>query len=521
MSNPKLLFRVHRERAALIQSLDDDEALETLADFNDDPSDPHKIDRITGSVEDVDMSIKILGEALEQLTDPYAEARIHVISNATCALLEAENIPISREIPHLAKTLKMLFECRYKWFEKTQSAEHKEMTIEALNKVVNSVSDCTTRYKIWTMAEGLSYRFQLTGCLEDLDAAIEALADLVEDPDASSTTCKDNLTKIYYICRLAEELMRRLYATYSREGLVRLVTVVQEGCCCESDSPAARLRLALLAVHAAMSLGEWGVSHYFHKKALKLLPLVTARSLKHSDGHYNLGMDSPSGIISSSRAAALALNSGRSAQQALRLVELGRGVVASMLFEMHGDISQFREKHPDLTRESESLRDELGMPWSMEAASGNPSHIIGVIALAARSQRRRETESGSTRRLCWSGFGTSLRDLFSMLLATNSQFLAIIGLMLRGSKTVIDRVRSSYATTIKTLLQARRHHLIRGHAESRKAVLVAMEDTPDLGRLHHAVDEVNVVRDLCRSLKVDPITPSPHKDDVLRHLQDC
>lgn len=61
-------------------------------------------------------------------------------------------------------------------------------------------------------------------------------------------------------------------------------------------------------------------------------------------------------------AAATALNAGKEAHLALELLELGRGVIATLLLEMRTDISDLHNKHPELAKILKSLRDELDSP---------------------------------------------------------------------------------------------------------------------------------------------------------------
>ncbi|KAI1291225.1 CHAT domain-containing protein [Xylaria venustula] len=94
-----------------------------------------------------------------------------------------------------------------------------------------------------------------------------------------------------------------------------------------------------------------------------------------------------------------------------------------------------------------------------------------------------------------------------------------------SSETVLDRVMSSYASTVKVLIHGRQLHLREPvRPVSDHALLVAMHKTPNLpanGSLPFTIDEVEMVKGLCPSLQLQPITPSLRKDDVLQGLQAC
>lgn len=96
----------------------------------------------------------------------------------------------------------------------------------------------------------------------------------------------------------------------------------------------------------------------------------------------------------------------------------------------------------------------------------------------------------------------------------------------RGStETVLDRVMSSYTSSIKSLIFGRRHHIRQSVGPlSDHALLVAMRETPGLSPsqvLPYAEIEVDMLNDLCPSLRLKPIMTARRKDNVLKHLQGC
>jgi tetratricopeptide (TPR) repeat protein len=100
------------------------------------------------------------------------------------------------------------------------------------------------------------------------------------------------------------------------------------------------------------------------------------------------------------------------------------------------------------------------------------------------------------------------------------------GLHNRGStETVVDRVISSYSSSIKALVYGRRHNIqnpvgpVPGHA-----LLIAMRETPGLSFnsvLRFAEDEVAILKQLSLSLQLEIIEPQRLKGDVLAHLHRC
>jgi tetratricopeptide (TPR) repeat protein len=88
-----------------------------------------------------------------------------------------------------------------------------------------------------------------------------------------------------------------------------------------------------------------------------------------------------------------------------------------------------------------------------------------------------------------------------------------------SDETVLDRVMSSYSTSIKAIIQGRRRRI--APSAPAQALLVAMQDTPEHSRLPFAVKEIAMLHDLCRLMGFNPIEPGQRKQDIMPHLPDC
>jgi tetratricopeptide (TPR) repeat protein len=86
----------------------------------------------------------------------------------------------------------------------------------------------------------------------------------------------------------------------------------------------------------------------------------------------------------------------------------------------------------------------------------------------------------------------------------------------RSGDTVLDRVMSSYASSIKAIIRSRRRRL--DPAVSRRALLVAMEHTPGNDALPFAAAEVAMVRRFCAAASIQAVQPGNGKADVESHL---
>jgi hypothetical protein len=92
-----------------------------------------------------------------------------------------------------------------------------------------------------------------------------------------------------------------------------------------------------------------------------------------------------------------------------------------------------------------------------------------------------------------------------------------------SAETVLDRVMSSYSSSIKAIIHGRRQrrNLEGTPSNLAKALLVAMEYTPGTPRLPFATREVEMLHDLCRSMSLESIEPGRRKQDVTSHLPRC
>ncbi|KAI3571792.1 TPR domain-containing protein [Fusarium oxysporum f. sp. albedinis] len=346
------------------------------------------------------------------------------------------------------------------------------------------------------------------------------------------------------------------------------------------------------------------------KTTIDLIPLLTPRSLQHSDKTHLLS----AAVGLSSNAAAIALHANRGPAAAIELLETGRGVIAGALFEQ-SDLAALEREHPDLARSFIDLRDQLdapppadslataerptaaagtdgnrrrdagpqlaallekihsnsgferfllsaSQPDMLEAARPGPIVVLNVssyrcdallveqsgIRLLKLPHLSRETLINHVRELeTLDTLGWLWDDIVCPVLnalgftgpPSNSQWphvwwvptgsltrfpLHAAGHHLRRTgETTVDRVVSSYASSVKAIIHSRRRRQQAPTAagESEHAVVVAMQNTPKQTPLNHASDEVDAVVAVCESMGLPHDRPRPHKADVLSALEAC
>jgi CHAT domain-containing protein len=93
--------------------------------------------------------------------------------------------------------------------------------------------------------------------------------------------------------------------------------------------------------------------------AVEILPRLSPRFLKRSDAQFNLAQFSSI----TSRAVSLALEDGDKSFRPLQLLELGRGILATLQLEVRSDISVLRASHEDLAQQFQKLRNQIDSPF--------------------------------------------------------------------------------------------------------------------------------------------------------------
>ncbi|KAH7120490.1 CHAT domain-containing protein [Dactylonectria macrodidyma] len=93
-----------------------------------------------------------------------------------------------------------------------------------------------------------------------------------------------------------------------------------------------------------------------------------------------------------------------------------------------------------------------------------------------------------------------------------------------STESVMDRVMSSYGSSVTAIIRGRRHDK-RGNTSpgSSRALLVAMQHTKEasVSALPFAGTEIAMLRDLLRSMNVNTVEPGQRKKDIVSQLPSC
>jgi hypothetical protein len=449
-------------------------------------------------------------------------------------------------------------------FEQTKSMDNLNYAIDISNMAVNATpqNHLDRAVRLSNLGKRLGKRFDQTGSIDDLNCAID-VAEM-----AVNAAPQNHPNRADWLESLGNLLCSRFNQTRSMDDLNRALSYFKEGWACHNSRPFVRIRLAHCAARVLASQLNWEESSDFLQGAVKLLPIVSPRLLGNNDKQRILGQFA--GLASET--AAISLEAGKDEHYALKLLELGRCVIASLLLETRTDISDLKEQHPGLAADFESLRNELDSPsdgiallgdtqpsWEvqenrrfkadqkfneviakirdhpgfqnfllpptydelMAAADQGPIIIINISSYRCDAfliehrqirvlplpnlreeelnERVQQLSVGSTPVLEWLwnvAVGPILDELGYQRPSSNnwprvwwiptgalSHFpIHAAGFHTKGStETVLDRVMSSYSSSIKAIVYGRQHSVRRpAESTSEQALLVAMKDTPGL-----------------------------------------
>ncbi|EWC46494.1 hypothetical protein DRE_04217 [Drechslerella stenobrocha 248] len=503
-------------------------------------------------------------------------------------------------------------------FALTESVGDISCSIDASNEAIAIIPKQHSFRATWMINQGVNYgtRFKATGNLADLSKSIEFSSDGVAEMPHGH---KDRGRALNI---LGNRLLEKYSITKSNYDLEEALLRYMEGWSSPGVEPSRRIKIAQNIANIFAIQTRWKESSNILEEAVKLIPMVSPRALKHTDKQVMLSEFA--GLAS--LAAATAIHAGKTGEQALQILELGRGVIAGLLMELRGDISELEKEHPDLAKSFIALRDELDGP-----SGGGSNHLMAhgkAPSLASRTRGRLEADQefsklltniraqpgfqnfllpptveemkaaadpdpiiviNTTRLRCdaiiverdnirilnlpdlaletaekkaqhlqtsrlstefefepllewlWDvichpclnalGFEEAVLDddwqrVWWIPTGVISQFpLHAAGYHQEDSEdAVVERVMSSYASSIKALVNGRRRHIPSSLPQSNHAVLIAMEETKGLpmdGSLPFAKEEMEMLKELCPSLQLTPITSVCRKADVLKHLETC
>jgi hypothetical protein len=254
----------------------------------------------------------------------------------------------------LSNTLGLRFEQTGCLSDVEQAILHSEEALTAL------LPDDPERYRVLNnLASRLQMRYQRMETLADTERAIllgeEALT--AQPPNHS-----DRAMSLFNVGQWLTILYARTRNQNDCDRAIRYLTETVE---MDLARPTTRLHAARVIIPILQKEQNWERLSEITEIAVNLLPRLSSRSLRQKDQQH--WMKHYSGLACC--AAAAALEAGKSASDAVRILELGRGVIANLQFETRSDISHLHEQHPEIAEEFERLRDLLDSASSESKAA--------------------------------------------------------------------------------------------------------------------------------------------------------
>jgi tetratricopeptide (TPR) repeat protein len=216
------------------------------------------------------------------------------------------------------------------------------------------------------LGTSLRYRFGVSNVPADLQEAIECgRAAQKVAPDSAPALSR-------YLTELATSLCIRHGSENRQRNAKEALAVLARAVNADTAPPLARIRAARTATT------HFGVSHpqevaEMLETAVRLLPEAAGRHLGRADQQHILEKDS-TGLASD--AAALVLQAAApgdpdAATLALRLLEAGRAILLSLVFDTRSDLTELHRSHPALARQYDELTSALNQEPAQFVPAGD------------------------------------------------------------------------------------------------------------------------------------------------------
>jgi tetratricopeptide (TPR) repeat protein len=319
----------------------------------------------TGSTDDVNQAIAIYEKAIELTPDdhPKRPLRLCNFGNALVssferngesrealdrAVLAYEEAVSSTPVDHPSRPqfLTGLSIALQEVHSLTKSLSVLQQAIERNEQAVSSTPDGPDRViYLNNLGVSLMGRFEATTSRPDLDRAISTYEEAV------ALMPNDQPNNSIYLRNLGNAFQSRFKLTNSVDDYEGAVSSFERAV----DVSAGLTSFRIAAAHDVASLlvgRDIPRAEPLLRKGVELLALITPRYLKDSDRQYNISHFA--GLTS--RAASAALECGKDPYEALQILELGRGVIATLQLQIRSDTSHLKDLHPDIAKEFDDLR---------------------------------------------------------------------------------------------------------------------------------------------------------------------
>jgi hypothetical protein len=155
---------------------------------------------------------------------------------------------------------------------------------------------------------------------------------------------------------ILEKLFERTGSTKNRD---KAIAAFEQAATIITAYPSVRIKVARSASRFLIGLDNHRAKRLL-QTAVPLLLTLSPRVLKYSDQQYNISEFTGLASI----AASLSLECGENPYYALYLLELGRGVLASLQVEVRSDMPDLKSLYPIYAQQFDDIRNQLDPPRS-------------------------------------------------------------------------------------------------------------------------------------------------------------
>lgn len=344
--------------------------------------------RRTGSTEDLNSAVTAIQNAIE-LTPTYCPARLQCLSILGVALRRR--------------------------FRQGRSMSDLDAAVGMLHEAVTQTprDDANRAFYLNNYGIAVGNRSEETGSLDDLNSTVAAFEEAV------NMTSTDHQDLAGYLCNLGDALKQRFEQLSSLEDFDASTKAYEKAVYLSQSPPTVRIQSARRGAKLIWSQDVKRASQLL-TEAVQLLPLTSPRAINRNDHQFTLSQFDDL----ASDAAALAVRAGEEPSKAVLLLELGRGVIASLHLETRSDIKLLKQQHPELATKFECLRDELDTanPDRLEDSSSD-SQRSRLLKTARRYDASKEFDATITAIRMLDGF----KDFLLLPSTEELKQIAILG----------------------------------------------------------------------------------------------
>ncbi|RGP78250.1 30s ribosomal s17p [Fusarium longipes] len=322
-----------------------------------------------GRMIDLDEAIRI-GYDLTRLTDPIQTnqsvylnnlairsndryGRTGLLSDLETAIWHSQKSVDMLPASHadLSARLKNLGSFLNERYRRTKGDTDYRKAMDVANAVLNAAADGGPSHPACLSSKGilLLSRFAVKRRLEDLVESIGLLRKAVELSPESHAQRADRQR---YLGDALHEMFKRDNDFQTLDEAISLHRAAMT----QANAPLlVRMRASRHLLQDLVTKGTWEEAYEASKDAFGLVPQLILRSLDNSDKQYLLTQ--VAGLAC--EATSIAIRAGKSPMTAIKILEQGRGILATSIKDMRTDLKDLEEEYPELAVRFAQSKEEL------------------------------------------------------------------------------------------------------------------------------------------------------------------